>query len=123
MLVQEIDRTSLFQTDLQHAPQATPTVRVGCITFEPAARRVSVDTEVLSLTTIEYEIAARLLHAAGRIVPRDEMIRAVFAREPNVLDRALDVHLSHLRAKLVQRRSLIVTVRGVGHLLRVDPRT
>ena len=51
------------------------------------------------------------------------MIRAVFAREPNVFDRALDVHVSHLRAKLGQRRSLIVTVRGVGHFLRVDPRT
>jgi DNA-binding response OmpR family regulator len=123
MLVQEIDRSSRFQTDLQLPPQASPTVRVGCITFEPAARRITVDTEVLLLTTIEYEIAARLLHAAGRIVPRDEMIRAVFAREPTVFDRALDVHVSHLRAKLGQRRSLIVTVRGVGHLLRLDPRT
>ena len=54
MLVQEIDRSSLFQTDPQRAPQSSPTVRVGCITFEPAARRISVDTEVLLLTTIEY---------------------------------------------------------------------
>ena len=122
MLVQEIDRPSLLPADVRVAATASPAVQIGCLTFEPAARRIAVDAEVLSLTTIEYEIAARLLEAAGRIVPRDEMIRAVFAREPNVLDRALDVHVSHLRAKLGPRRSLIVTVRGVGHLLRVEPR-
>jgi DNA-binding response OmpR family regulator len=122
MLVQEFDRPALTQTNLRPAPQSGPTV-LGCLTFEPAARRVSIGAEALSLTTIEYEIVARLLEAAGRIVPRDEMIRAVFAREPNVLDRALDVHVSHLRAKLGAQRSLIVTVRGVGHLLRLESRT
>ena len=49
---------------------------------------------------------------------RETMIRSVFSREPSPFDRALDVHVSHLRSKLGDR-SLIVTVRGVGHLLRI----
>ena len=107
-----------------HAPGLTAShVHVGCITLEPAARRVTVDGEILPLTTIEYEIAALLVQSAGRIVPRDTMIRTVFSREPSPFDRALDVHLSHLRSKLGDRRSLIVTVRAVGHLLRVEAGT
>jgi DNA-binding response OmpR family regulator len=123
MFVQEIDPAFGSASPHTSAQPFGRVVQVGCITLEPAARRVTVDAEVLALTAIEYEIAARLLGAAGRIVPRDEMIRGVFAREPNVFDRALDVHVSHLRAKLGARRSLIVTVRGVGHLFRIEPRT
>lgn len=93
-------------------------LQAGCFTLEPHARRVTVDDRVLTLTTIEYDMLALLVERAGRIVRRDEMFRIVFGRDSSVFDRALDVHLSHLRAKLGPRRSLILTVRGVGHLLR-----
>jgi DNA-binding response OmpR family regulator len=93
-------------------------LQAGCFTLERHARRVMVDDHVLTLTTIEYDMLALLVERAGRIVRRDEMFRIVFGRDSSVFDRALDVHLSHVRAKLGARRSLIVTVRGVGHLLR-----
>ena len=93
-------------------------LHAGCFTLERHARRVTVDDRVLSLTSIEYDMLALLVERAGHIVRRDEMFRLVFGRESSVFDRALDVHLSHVRAKLGPRRSLIVTVRGVGHLLR-----
>jgi two-component system, OmpR family, response regulator CpxR len=99
-------------------PLPPSTIYAGRIALEPASRRVSIDGEALSLTTVEYEIAALLVRSAGRIVSRETMIRSVFSREPSPFDRALDVHVSHLRSKLGDR-SLIVTVRGVGHLLRI----
>ena len=92
----------------------------GCVTIEPSARRATVDGRTLSLTTIEYDMLALLVERAGRIVPRDEMFRIVFSRDASVFDRALDVHLSHLRGKLGARRSLILTIRGIGHLLRLE---
>jgi DNA-binding response OmpR family regulator len=51
----------------------------------------------MSLTIAEFEMLAFLVARAGRIVSRDEMCRTVFGREASVSDRALDVHLSHLR--------------------------
>jgi len=39
-------------------------------------------------------------------------------REFNPLDRAVDVHISHLRQKLGCYGALIVTVRSVGYLVR-----
>ena len=72
-------------------------LHAGCFMLEPCARRATVDSRALSLTTTEYDMLALLVERAGRIVSRDE-----------------------LRGKLGVRRSLILTVRGVGHLLRAD---
>jgi hypothetical protein len=43
----------------------------------------------------------------------------VFGRAFQPLDRAVDVHISHLRKKLGPQRAVIVTVRSVGYLLRL----
>jgi DNA-binding winged helix-turn-helix (wHTH) protein len=87
--------------------------------FEPAARRVSVDHCPLDLTTTEYEIFNCLVHHPGRVVSRETLVNAAFGRAFNPLDRAVDVHISHLRKKLGRHRALIVTVRNVGYLLRL----
>ena len=119
MFSEEIGWSRPAEPALDALPARPSTIHAGPIALEPAARRVSIAGEPLTLTTIEYEIAAVLVRSAGRVVSRDAMIRSVFSREPSPFDRALDVHVSHLRGKLGLHRSLIVTVRGVGHLLRI----
>ena len=71
------------------------------------------------LTTVEYDILEYLARAAGRIVPRDELMIALFQRRATPFDRALDTHICNLRKKLGRRGEAIGTVRGVGYLLRV----
>lgn len=92
--------------------------RIARVSLEASARLLTVNGETLDLTTVEYEILARLVQAAGHVVPRTQLIEEVFQRESSPDDRALDVHISHLRKKLGHYKSLIVTVRGVGHMLR-----
>jgi two-component system, OmpR family, response regulator CpxR len=84
----------------------------------PSAREVWCDGSVVALTTIEYDILEMLVRSAGRIVSRDELTAALYRRRASPFDRALDVHVSHLRKKLGERGSLIRTVRGVGYLFR-----
>jgi two-component system response regulator CpxR len=92
--------------------------RIAHLTLESSARTLRVDGEALDLTTVEYEILARLVRAAGTIVARDRLVEEVFERPASPDDRALDVHISHLRKKLARYGSLIVTIRGKGHMLR-----
>jgi len=92
--------------------------RIACVVLESAGRRLSVEGRPLDLTTVEFEILARLVQAAGTIVGRERLVAEVFEREFNPEDRSLDVHISRLRKKLGPHASLIVTIRGVGHLLR-----
>ena len=96
--------------------------RIARVTLEPKARSLSIDGHPLELTSIEFEILARLVRHAGTVVSREYLIAEVFERQPYIEDRALDVHISHLRKKLGHHASLIVTVRGVGHMLRTSSR-
>jgi two-component system response regulator CpxR len=54
-------------------------------------------------------------------VPRDEITEALLERQATPYDRALDVHISHLRRKLESGHSLIRTVRGVGYVFTAEP--
>jgi DNA-binding response OmpR family regulator len=82
-----------------------------------------VDDVPLDLTAKEYEIMARLVQSAGTIVDRERLFSEVFGREFRPDNRALDMHVSNLRRKLGRHGFLVVTVRGLGHLLRVPEGT
>ncbi len=88
------------------------------ISFELAARRLSINRRALDLTTAEYDILTCLVGQAGQVVSRDTLTRVAFGREFHPADRAVDVHISHLRKKLGRERALIVTVRHAGYLFR-----
>lgn len=100
-----------------------PVKAIARVVLEPTARRMSVDGRVLHLTTIEYEILSRLTQAAGSVIARDQLVLQVFERPFNPEDRALDVHIHHLRRKLGPHGWLLVTVRGSGHMLRSAERS
>jgi two-component system, OmpR family, response regulator CpxR len=90
---------------------------VGELRVDPAARAVSLNGNAIPCTSMEYDIVEYLARRAGDVVPRDELSEAVCGRVASPLDRAVDVHISHLRRKLCAYRNRIVTVRGVGYML------
>jgi two-component system response regulator CpxR len=79
-------------------------------------REVWAGGHLVSLTELEFAILVLLVNSAGRIVTREEITESLLERRPSPYDRALDVHISHLRQKLDDGRDLIHTVRGVGYV-------
>jgi DNA-binding response OmpR family regulator len=94
-------------------------LEVGRVRLVPTARLVQVGGAEVTLTAMEYDVLECLARAAGRVVPRDELMAAVWRRPASPLDRALDVHVSHLRRKLGDEGRQILTVRGVGYMLAI----
>lgn len=90
------------------------------VRLEPAARRVFDDGRQVEVTTAEYDILETLVKAAGRVVSRDELAQRLYQRDASPLDRAIDVHISHLRRKLARGNDLIRTVRGSGYMFAVE---
>lgn len=84
---------------------------------DPGARGASVDGKVLELTSVEFDILEVLHKGAGRVVSRDEIARRLYQRDATAFDRAIDVHMSHIRKKLDGSSAKILTVRGVGYQL------
>lgn len=86
------------------------------VRLNSGTREVFCEGSPVEVTSIEYDILEVLVRSAGRVVSRDDLARFLYNRQANPLERALDVHVSHLRRKLERGRSLIRTVRGVGYL-------
>ncbi len=84
-------------------------------------REVRVEGRLIDLTALEFDILDMLVRSAGRTVSRDEITETLLDRNATPYDRALDVHVSHLRRKLEHGRRLIRTVRGVGYILTAKP--
>jgi two-component system, OmpR family, response regulator CpxR len=90
-------------------------LEVNGVVLDSAAREVFLDGRAVELTTIEFDILRALMEAAGRVLSRDAIMEVLYQRKSSPFDRAVDVHVSHLRRKLESSRPLIRTVRGVGY--------
>ena len=106
------------QTRLQPAT----VLEAGSLRLDTHSRQVWRDTTRLDVTSIEFEILSLLMRSAGRSVSRDEIAGILYHREAMPYERAIDVHVSHLRKKLEHGgHSMIRTVRGVGYLFCAEP--
>ncbi|WP_224749282.1 response regulator transcription factor [Nocardioides hwasunensis] len=115
-----------------HAPASSavavavaPSLTIGCdhLTLNRGAREVLVAGQEVDLTRTEFDLLAHLVVNAGVVVPREELLRAVWATEfvPDST-HVVDVHLANLRRKLrsaAPDNEWIRTIRGVG--FRFDP--
>ena len=103
--------------------------RAGCsavrrfkdIRIDVQAREVRMAGRIVELTALEFDILEMLTRRAGRAVSRDDITLTLLNRAASPYDRALDVHVSHLRDKLERGRALIQTVRGVGYVFTGEP--
>jgi len=72
----------------------------------------------LDLTFKEYELLCMLVKERGRIVPREELINAIWGFDFVGESRTLDIHVRTLRQKLgddAEKPKYIKTVRNVGY--------
>ena len=95
-----------------------------CIVFEgivvnKADMSLKVDGEAVVMTRKEIELLCYLLTHRGQILSREHLLQNVWDRNGFVLERTVDVHITHLRKKLGQYGKRIVTKSGYGYMFSV----
>ncbi|HEY8516229.1 MAG TPA: response regulator transcription factor [Candidatus Binatia bacterium] len=95
---------------------ASPELRCGPLRMDTSSGEVSVDGVPVRLTAQELRILEYLLHRAGRIVTRSEIIDHAYDGDFDRDSNVIDVLVSRIRRKLGV--DLIETVRGLGYKLR-----
>ncbi len=81
------------------------------------SRSVALADQAVELTGLEFDLLVALMQRAGRVVPRAALFELAGRADVSVSDRAVDVHVSHLRKKLADDPPrLIRTVRGIGYM-------
>jgi DNA-binding response OmpR family regulator len=95
-------------------------LRIADLEIDVDARSVTVAGAQVVLTGIELDLLVALARRAGRVVPREALLELAGRSDTVVSERTVDVHVSHLRAKLgddPKQPRRIKTVRGVGYVL------
>jgi DNA-binding response OmpR family regulator len=93
-------------------------LNLGPVKLDRSHREVTVGSEQVRLTFSEFELLARLMSEPGRLLNRQELLRAIWGDSAYRDPRAIDVHIRHLREKLEDKPEdpkLILTVRGAGY--------
>jgi DNA-binding response OmpR family regulator len=100
-------------------PGPAELIVVEDVELDKGARVVRRGEKEVELTTVEFDLLEAFLKSAGRILPREEIVRTVLGREFSPFDRSLDVHVSNLRRKLGAKpdgSERIKGIRGIGYL-------
>jgi DNA-binding response OmpR family regulator len=108
----------------QATAAAVPDVlEVGELRLDLGSRRTWRAGEELALTRKEFDLLARLVRDAGRVVSRETLMSDVWDENWFGSTKTLDVHIAGLRRKLGEEPSrprYIETVRGVGFRCGAD---
>jgi DNA-binding winged helix-turn-helix (wHTH) protein len=84
------------------------------ILLDPSARVVLRGAEEISLCRREFDLLLFLARHPGQVLTRQQLLVGVWG-DTFSSPRTVDVHVTRLRRKLPVRRSMIVTIRGVGY--------
>ena len=79
---------------------------------------IYLDGQAMELTVRESALLRALLGRPGHALAKDRLSQLVFADEAEVQPDAIEVVVYRLRKKLAHTRAELVTLRGLGYLLR-----
>lgn len=104
--------------DLASAPAS---FRIGMLELNTEQHTFTRDGEAIDLTPIEFDLMATLMARPGRVFTRTELMERIQDQAYAAYERAIDVHVKNLRAKIEsdpRNPDYIETVYGVGYRLR-----
>jgi two-component system OmpR family response regulator len=87
----------------------------GPVRLDSRTGRVAVDGNPVRLTSHEYRLLAYLMHHAGRVVSRTELVEHLYDQDFDRDSNTIEVFVGRIRKKLGV--DIIQTVRGLGYLL------
>ena len=93
---------------------------VGALRLDPLNGAVYLRGEVLELTPRESALLRALMTRPGHAVGKERLFALVFPGEAEVQYEAIEVVVYRLRKKLAGSGASLMTLRGLGYLLRED---
>jgi len=111
---------ALMRRTARNAEQDAPTVRLGNVEVDLAARSVTKNGVALHLTPIEFRLLACLIAHAGRVLTYPQIVREVWGPSYANQTHYARVFMQHLRRKLeddAAQPKYLLTETGVGYRL------
>ncbi|APW43208.1 response regulator transcription factor [Rhodoferax saidenbachensis] len=99
---------------------AEDSVRVGPLRFEPANGAMYLRQDIMDVTPRELALLRALMAKPGHAVAKERLFEIVFPGEDHVHYEAIEVVVHRLRKKLADTGVTLMTLRGLGYLLKAS---
>ena len=83
----------------------SPTLRLGTLTIDSAARRAQIGGEDLDLTPREWGVLEYLLTRTGQVISKEQMLQALCSWDDSLTHNAIEVYISRLAASCRRQAS------------------
>ncbi len=103
-------------------PGTQSRITVGPFDFDLAAVKLTIASEVMPLTLLEFKLLHILASKPGTVIDRDTILREVWGYSDQARTRTLDTHIKRLREKLGDHSDWLQTSRGYGYVFK-EPQT
>ena len=92
-------------------------VHVGDVTIDPTRHEVTIAGQSVDLRPKEFDLLLTLAEHQGIVLSREQLLNLVWGYDFYGETRTVDVHIAHLRKKLIDSDVKIETVPSVGYKL------
>jgi two-component system response regulator TctD len=95
-----------------------PVLECGSLRYDSNTRFFSLGDRTLALTPREHAVLEALIVKLGKTVSKQSLANSLFAMDDHAAPDAIEVYVSRLRKKLEHGDAAIITLRGLGYLLK-----
>ena len=96
-------------------------IHAGKLHYDKTSGAVYCGEQVMDLTPREVALLSALMHKLGHAVSKEQLFEQVFPNASEVQYEAVEVVVYRLRKKLTGTGVSLMTLRGLGYLLKQEP--
>ncbi len=105
----------LRRTGPRRSDESVEVLQLGNLVIHPARHEALVNGNPVDLRAKEFDLLLALVEHEGIVLSREKLLDLVWGFDFYGQTRTVDVHIAHLRNKLVNCTAEIETVWGVGY--------
>jgi two-component system response regulator TctD len=102
----------------RQTPDKAAEIHCGDLVYDSNTRQFAVAGTTLALPAREHDVLEVLMLKQGKTVSKTALMKGVFSLSEEPSADAIEIYISRLRKKLEHSSAAIMTLRGLGYLLR-----
>ena len=111
---------ALHRRNADNQPPQSSDLQVGELRLDRTSGAIYHRHQVMDLTPKELALMGALMSRPGHAVSKERLFEVVFPGQADVQFEAIEVVVYRLRKKLTATRVSLVTLRGLGYLLKAE---
>ena len=98
--------------------QKNPVLSCGSLTYDSNTRIFGLGNQALPLTPREHAVLEAMMIRMGKTVSKKTLADSLFTSDEEINLDAIEIYIHRIRKKLEHGDAVIVTLRGLGYLLK-----